>query len=538
MPGGVGVDEDRRTAGPPERATGQIGEGEAEAVEDGNVDRQRRCPAPLALVEQASQGRLVQLRPAGAFPTGSDHRGRVVEEGRVVGLDRDLIEGAVTTPGEKTEASVHNRAVEAPAGHDLPVEAHAHRGSFEGDPQRVIGTSNERPGDRVVDLPASLRAVVSNDDPSPWNVDGHELEVIGRVLVEDEAADVSGAERGVEFKVGGELQPVPEAEIDEVECRVASGVWGARVAAVGHDLPRAGRGTGEQVGAPVDEVLGVLEGDLRRQHLHGDEVEAPLRVIGAGSHQAGVEAVRPAVDDPGIEDMGEGRFAVEQDGHRGAVDGDEHLIVDIGLGLALRLHVDDPTFRRAPTHLDLVGGDVDAGELEVIGGVVVEHDVGVGLPAPPRLLGLDPGLDLVVGGQVVVEIEDRRRVAAERGRRNVECPATHRPHAAVGSERGDGAVVEVGGTQHVPSPAEVARLRVGGPARLVLPEAPVARGHQTQLTVRLPVAVRIVPGVGGPGRVGAVALRQGVQEPVEARRHLTAMRSSIYWRSSPHSRCT
>ncbi len=172
----------------------------------------------------------------------------------------------------------------------------------------------------------------------------------------------------------------------------------------------------------------------------------------------------------------------------------------------------------------LVEGDVDAGELEVGRREVVEDDVGVRVPAGRRLVDQDRGQDLVVDRQDLVDVDHRGGVLAERGRRHVQRAAADVEHAAVDREALQPAVVHVGGAQDVSlATGDVARLRVGRCAGLLLPQAVVLLGDEADLAVRLAVArCRDDVGVGGAGRVGALGLREHVQELEQGRRHLAA----------------
>ena len=165
---------------------------------------------------------------------------------------------------------------------------------------------------------------------------------------------------------------------------------------------------------------------------------------------------------------------------------------------------------------------VDSGELEVGGAHIVEDEVGVGAPSTGRLLEADIGGQLVVDGQRAVDGEDSGCVATQTSGGDVQGATRDVPDPVVDGNLRERAVVEVRGAEHVLLAAgEVARLRVCGGTALVLPQAVVLLGDQTDLAIRLTVAVGIRTALVGCARtVGALRRRECVEELEQGRWHL------------------
>ncbi len=254
------------------------------------------------------------------------------------------------------------------------------------------------------------------------SVDGDVLEVVGGVLVEDQSGDGGSANGGVQLEVGGDRQAVAQAEVDNVDGLLLTTRGSSCVAGVGSHRPGPGGGAGEQVGGAVGEVLGVVEGDLGREHLGGDVVEVAARVVGPETDQPGVEVVGPPLDDSRCERVGEVVGAVEQHGDVGAVHCHEKVVPGAVLDTAgdRALGDDVPAVGVTLSHDQLVDRVVEPGELEVGRAVVVEDDVGVALPARGWLDDLYAGFDLEVHRQVPVVVPDRGSVLTERSSRDAE----------------------------------------------------------------------------------------------------------------------
>ena len=96
----------------------------------------------------------------------------------------------------------------------------------------------------------------------------------------------------------------------------------------------------------------------------GDKVITKIWRTGPG--QAVVQAVADTIDvDARREGVGEVADVVDAQRGGQAVDREQQVVVGVGLDLDRRLHVDDPAGGRSVAHLEFVGRDVDAGELEV-----------------------------------------------------------------------------------------------------------------------------------------------------------------------------
>ena len=178
-----------------------------------------------------------------------------------------------------------------------------------------------------------------------------------------------------------------EAEVD-ISVRDASGRGGADEAAA-RKLPGTCTRARVQPWRRSAEVLGRVEVDLRRQHLHKQVVEIAARVVRAEPDEPVIQTVRVTVDDACLVGLREDRHVVDHQRRRQAVDRQQHVVVGVRLRLERRLLVHDPARRVAMAHDELVRGDVDACELERRRVLVVEDDVRVALPTGGRLRDTD-----------------------------------------------------------------------------------------------------------------------------------------------------
>ena len=352
-----------------------------------------------------------------------------------------------------------------------------------------------------------------------------ELVVVGAVVVEHDAGCAARAQHRSQLEVGVDRQACDVAERDERERRRrrrrGRRRHGADVAP-GYDRPAW---PGEGSGRAVVEGLLAVQRDRRRQHLQRDVVERAAGVVGANPEHALVEPDGEPLVGAGREGVGEVGHPVDHDGDVRPVHRDEHVVVDVRPDTHVRLSHHHPAGGVPVTHLELVGRDVDAGELEVRRTEVVEDDVGVGGEPTDRLDGLHQRPHLEVHRQVGVVVEDRHRIPGRRAGRDLQRTPGNHPAAAVGGEGREPAVVEGGSSKDVtPAARDVAGLRVGRPTGLLLPQAAVALRDQTYLAVRLAVPGpqhRVVGSlIGRPRRVGALAAGERVQEVEQLRRHL------------------
>ena len=165
------------------------------------------------------------------------------------------------------------------------------------------------------------------------------------------------------------------------------------------------------------------------------------------------------------------------------------------------------------TELELVGRDVDTGELEVGVALPVEDQERVGGVAAGGLDGIDQRLHLEDDGNLGVGlVEQADRVAEGRRRRHLVAVVGDREAADLRAEARGRAAGEVGRAQHVALGVGVARLRVGGATMLVAPRC-VLLQHQAKLTPGLAIARgSAARHVGGTREVRTVAARQRVEE--------------------------
>ena len=215
------------------------------------------------------------------------------------------------------------------------------------------------------------------------------LKSSARVAVEDDARRCRSCAR-VPSARGRRSTLMPRAEVRQVDGRS----WRRRGGASSRQRPpatvqRAGRaGPVKRSATPSSKVSVSSSVICRRQDLDRDVVERAARAVGADADRPLLSADRlRRRRSRGGEDVGERsccRRPTTRDG--GAVDRDEHVVVGVRLDLDVGLRATTCQPRRvAVAHLELVGRDVDAGELEVGRREVVEDHVGVGLPAAGRL---------------------------------------------------------------------------------------------------------------------------------------------------------
>src|SRR5690606_32623255 len=145
------------------------------------------------------------------------------------------------------------------------------------------------------------------------------------------------------------------------------------------------------------------------------------------------------------------------------------------------------------------------------GALIIEDEIAVGLNAAGGFDSVDRRPHLKVARQVMVDIKDADGVVTRCGRRNFESTAAERPTAAVDEKALSLAIVEIGGAKHVALPArDIAWLRIGRAAGLLLPQPVIAGDDQAEFTIGLAPAIRIVAGIAGAGRIGAIASCQRV----------------------------
>jgi hypothetical protein len=332
---------------------------------------------------------------------------------RVVGLRRGAVEAGHAIARQQAEAPIDRHRVERVRDDGLPVQGHADRRADERRFEAIVHARLERPAGRRIDHHPAPGRAVADDDLAGRDVDRDELVVVVAVAVEHEAALPRRLQGRLEAKQRQRLDAV-NAERHQLRGRIAAGSGRAREPpAVGR--PGAGAGLAvEQLARSLGERVGLDDRRLGGDHLHGDVVELPAGPVRTDADQAPVQPVRVTVDHARLVGLRQRRLSIDDHRGREAVHHQHDVVVDVGLHLQGFLRVDHPGLGVAVPDDDLVGRHVDAGELEVRGGVVVEDDVRVRVPARRRLDGPDRGRHLEVVGQGVADLEHGRRVADRR----------------------------------------------------------------------------------------------------------------------------
>ena len=316
----------------------------------------------------------------------------------------------------------------------------------------MLQTGAQRARRAGINHVAGLRRMVANQYPACDDIDRDELEVIVRIAVENKARRSVGLELGAHLQPGIRLQG-GRANVGQAHRISLTGCGTASVDTLAN-RPVADRGRAKDGACAAGELRDRLVSDRRRQHLQRKIVEFAPGLIGAKAIGAVVEAVGHAFDHASRVGVGERHGIVGHQRDSRAVDREQQVVgrADLQTGLDRHLGVDDPAARIAVSHDKLARRDIETGELEVHLILVVEDQVGIGLPSRGRLIHRDSRLELKVGRQLL-RLEHRHGIAVIRSRGDGQGSARDTESAAVGGEPLQLAVVEVGRAQHVARPA-------------------------------------------------------------------------------------